>query len=171
MAWTNPTTVSAGSVLTASKWNDEVKGNLDDVYAARRLAYVDRGASGASNYTVSSSTFGGAAEVFSSDISFTANGTSTYWVVFYCPLVIVGSTASSSVTLSLSDGGSNEIARIGLFGVAGLGVPALIRAPYTPSSGSKSLNLRAWNQVSNGTLTFGSPYVAGFLAVYGPDLT
>jgi hypothetical protein len=171
MPWTNPETFTAGQTLTAASMNI-VSENTRVLYASQqRLAYIARGTSGADNYSASATSVSGASDVFSSDITFTADGTSTYWVTFYCPLVIVGATASSSVSVSLTDGGSTEVQRVALFGPAGVGASALIRTPYAPASGSRSLNIRAWNVASTGTLTFGGTYAPGYLAVHGPDIT
>lgn len=145
---------------------------VDAVFASQKqLAYIARGTGSASNYSASTTSASTAADVFSSDITFTADGTSTYWIEFYCALVEVGATAGSAVIVSLTDGGTNELQRIALVGQAGARASAFVRTPYTPASGSRTLNVRAWNVASTGNLFFGSPYAPGYLSVYGPALT
>lgn len=172
MAWTTPRTWVAGNILTAAQLNTDVRDNTNALYdSQKRLAYVDKGTGGTSNYTASATSVSAAADVFASDITFTADGSSTYWVTFYCSLVEVGATAGSAVIVSLTDGGTNELQRVALVGQAGARASAFVRTPYAPSAGSKTLNIRAWNVNSTGTLYFGGTYAPGYLGVYGPDIT
>lgn len=168
MAWTTTTNVSTGDPLPASTFNNQVLGNLNEIYAGRRFGYVTR----TTDYAVSAVSTSAAADVFASDITFTADGTSTYWVEFGCALVECGATASSIVAIHLVDGSGNDIYRVALTGQAGNRAPVFTRTPYTPASGSRSVNIRAFYSASAGTLKGDTAgYAPIWMAVYGPDLT
>ena len=172
MAWTTPATFVSGAILTAAQMNTNVRDNTNALYdSIRRLAYVTRGAAGTDNYTVSAGSTGAAADIFASDITFTADGTSTYWVEAYFGLVEVGASAGSEVIPVLVDGTGTDIFRVAVIGQASVRTSFHIRIPYTPAAGSRTINMRAYRATSNGTLYCGAPGPAAYLAVYGPDLT
>lgn len=138
--------------------------------APRRLAYVTRGSAGTDNYTVSDTTSPGTTDIFSSDASWTADG-STYWIETYFSIVEAGSSAGSEVIIHLVDGSGANIHRLGVVGQASVRHPLFLRVPYTPSAGSAAVNIRAYRSVSNGIMYAGSPGPVAYLAVFGPDLT
>lgn len=172
MAWTTPTTFVSGAILTAAQMNTNVRDNTNALYdSIKRLAWQTRGSAGTDNFTVSDTTSPGSADIFSSDATWTADGTSTYWVETYFSIVEVGATAGSEVIVTLVDGAGTLIYRLGVIGQASVRHPLHIRVPYTPASGSRSVNVRAYRSVSNGTMYAGSPGPIAYLAVYGPDIT
>ena len=178
MALVSPTTVTVGSVLTATQWNSEVKGNLDEVYASRRLGFQTRTTAYTANQTHAN--IASAGNMFSSDITFTADGTSTYWVEFYCCRVIAPNISAAWSGIYLTDGGSTTLGLMSiLFNGASIGfqLSCHARVPITPSAGSFTINTRAAASTSSFTWqadTGGSDSLDAFpmwLAVYGPDLT
>jgi hypothetical protein len=177
MAFVTPTNVTVGSVLTASKYNQEVVDNVTEIYAARRLGLETR----TTNYTANQTALASASNVFSGSITWTADGTSTYWVEFFSPRVIMPNNAGTFFTLNLVDGSGGGLGMAALVfnnNTTGFQVPLSVRVPYTPAAGSRTVNFRA---VKNGT---GDPSIqagsggSGLLdalpmwfAVYGPELT
>jgi hypothetical protein len=128
---------------------------------------------------ISAATIGAAADVFSSDITWTADG-STYRIYLYIPTIETGQTANSFVSVHLVDGSGNDLGRMGYVGYADGTRSALQGAfnaftLYTPSSGSVSINIRMIQSGSNGNASFGAggagANMSGYLAVYGPDIT
>jgi len=171
MPWTTPETFTAGQTLTAASMN-AISGNLNALYApTRQLAYVTRGASGTDNYTVSDTSSPGGTDIFSSDASWTADGTSTYWVEVYFSIVECGASAGSEVIIHLVNGSGTSIYRLGVIGQASVRHIFHVKVPYTPAAGAAAVNVRAYRAVSNGTMYAGSPGPVAYLAVYGPVLT
>jgi hypothetical protein len=176
MAFVTPTDVTVGSVLTASKYNQEAVANVNALYvSARRIAIVDR----TTTFTVSDTTDAGTTNVFSSNLSWTADGTSAYLVEFYCAAVSSASGAGAQVVINLNTGSGTDLGRISGHG-RGNGTqaslsPAYAVRLYTPAAGAATLNVRAWRTVGNGSLDAGSgsagQWPPMFLAVYGPALT
>lgn len=175
MAWTTPATATAGSTaLTAAFWNTQVRDNSLALYGAvRRLAYIER----TTSYTTTATTLSTATDIFSSDQTFTADGTSSYLVVFYVSYM-GNSNASGTVATVLTDGGNNGLGRFFAIQPSGaneLQAGGIYQRFYTPAAGSRSLNVRAF--VNAGTGTLGASDGTGtndcpmFLAVYGPILT
>jgi hypothetical protein len=134
----------------------------------------------ATDYTISSTTVSGADDIFSNDITFTADGTSTYWIEFYATRIVYSPTTGHEAGLYLVDGSGTAIGCIGLFNQpssqAGLQHPVHIKAPYVPASGSITINLRGKrNHAGNYTLSAASggtgtyDFVNMWLAVYGPE--
>jgi hypothetical protein len=175
-AYTLPASPPA-PVPPAAFWNEQVRDNTDALYQSiRRIGHVTRGASGADNYTVSATTVGAAADVFSSDITWTADGTSSYLIEAFFPAVVIGATATSGVNILLVDGSGTEIARLSeQYQANGEMVnPVNVRFYYTPAAGSRSINIRATRQTSNGTIRMGGGaapgYAPGLLSVFGPAI-
>lgn len=172
MALVSASTVTAGSVLTATLWNTEVAGNLNDLYASRRLAHTTKSYGGSVFGSFTATSVGAATDIFDADISFTAAGSTTYWVEFYCPLL--QSPGGSACNVQLTDGGNTSIQI--MFGFsAGLQVPVHARVPYTPSAGTRTLNARFIVGGGTGYLYSQSgasgQYGLMYLSVYGPSLT
>lgn len=169
MAWSTPPDKSAGDQFTEAMWDDYVKGNTEHLYnSIQRLALVTATSNASAN-----TTFATAANVFSTDATFTADGTSAYVVEVCIPLAETGAVAGAFMDIKLR-GNSN----------ADLGILARISRPtttqaqsgnvyakvfYTPSAGSTSLNVRG--VCSSGGTMYGSLGFAMTLAVYGPETT
>ena len=134
-------------------------------------------------YYLTSNTLAGASDIFSSDLTWTADGTSTYWIEFCTPYAYTGYTGSEAYSnLFLVNGSGTDL---GLFAVTGMNNVAAkrqygsiyIKAPYTPSAGSVSINIRGIyvNGDNTGGLTAGSGGVGAYLpmwaSVQGPYLS
>ena len=173
MAWTTPGTATAGSVLTASFWNTNVRDNTNELYGSiRRLGLVTR----TSNYSISSLTVAGAADVFSSDITWTAESGVAYIIEFYCPILYTGNGATAESFAHLVDGSGNNLGALAYAGTgANQGSSQYVKMRYTPGAGSKSVNIRGRYIGVAGNLYAGNggdgDYMPAYLAVYGPDIT
>jgi hypothetical protein len=178
MAWTEPKTdFNPGDVLNAAEMND-IGANLNALTGARRLGYQTR----TTNYTADQTyaNIASAADMFSSDITFTADGTSTYWVQFYCGRVLAPAVANAYSGLYLTDGGSTTRGLMAiLFNNADVGfqLPCHARVPIIPSAGSFTINIRATATLGSFTWGAGAGGATEFdnfpmwLAVYGPETT
>jgi len=119
--------------------------------------------------------------MFSTGLTWTADGTSSYRIEINVPIVISGSGSGGRVECFLVDSTGAAIA--GMFQV-GDGTGTLsARAPansvfrYTPTAGSTTVNFRAYYQ-NNGTSAqlycssgTGGNWAPIHASVYGPDLT
>jgi hypothetical protein len=176
MPWTNPETFTAGQTLTAASMNI-VSGNLNALTGARRLGYQTQ----SSNYTVNQTALASASDMFSSDITFTADGTSTYWVEFYSGRVVSPNANSTYSWLVLTDGGNNALGTMAIVfnnATTGFQIPVYSRVPYTPAAGSRTINTRAIYSGTSGMVFYGGSGGATpgdmmpmWLAVYGPETT
>ena len=179
MAWTTPGTATAGSVLTASFWNTNVRDNTNELYGSiRRLGFQTR----TTDYTINTSAVASAADVFSSDISFTADGTSTYWVEGQVQ-DYTGYNVGELIEVFLVNGSGTALNRVWLLAYNQVVNQRLIGSgrfsiPYAPSAGTVTLNLRAvYNSAGGGAALqasaagAGTTYIPMWLAVYGPNLT
>lgn len=140
----------------------------------QRLGYVER----TSNYSVNSSSLAGAANFFSSSITFTANGTSTYVVEYFAYRCDTASGANGTVEPIVVDGSGNAIRQVGFVGVGDGTRPAYgtiyTRVPLVFGAGSQTINLRwIFGNAGNGTIFAGNTATTppSYLAVYGPVLT
>jgi hypothetical protein len=162
-------------------WNGTawvVIGNATGGGSNVRLAYQTSTVTYAVNQTVLAS----ASDIFSSDLTWVADGTSTYWIEFYSPLSGSGYTGTSAYTrIYLVNGSGADLGTIALTEVNGVsGQRAYgsvnVKFPYTPSAGSTSINVRAIyvNGDNTGILYGGAGgagnYVPMWCAVYGPAL-
>ena len=176
MAWTTPGTAVAGAVLEASFWNSNVRDNTNALYdSIRRLGFEQR----TSNYSISSTTVAGAADVFT-DVTWTADGTSAYRIEAYFPFVESAQAANAFVEVWLVNGSGTGLGRLAYVGYAdgtrsaaqGAVNPSYF---YTPAAGSTSINIRIINFGGTGNASAGAggaaANVPAFLAVYGPALT
>lgn len=163
---------TAGNAILATD-HATAFGNLNDLYASRRLAYDER----ATNYTVDQTSLSSAVDIFS-DQTFTANGTSAYRVEFFAPKFAV--LGNSEYSLNLTDGGNTSRARAASWyrqeASDQSDVPVYVVFYVTPSAGTVTVNFRLWkNSGTNTTLTCGdgtgTNYAKMWFAVYGPDLT
>ena len=176
MAWTTPSTAVAGSTLSAAFWNEQVRDNLNALYGpVRRIAHIER----TTTYTVSATTLAAAADVFSSDLTFTADGTSKYLIEFYCQRFETG-TANQFVFVNLVDGSGTGLGSLaGVLNVSSTTyAPAFARVFYQPAAGSFSINVRATKSGGADGAIYGGSGGTGatsafpmYLSVYGPPLT
>ena len=177
MAWTTPSTAVAGSTeLTAALWNEQVRDNLNALYGpVRRIAHIER----TTTYTVSATTLAAAADVFSSDLTFTADGTSKYLIEFYCQRFVTGA-ADQFVFVNLVDGSGTGLGSLaGVLNVSSTTyAPAFARVFYQPAAGSFSINVRATKSGGADGAIYGGSGGTGatsafpmYLSVYGPPLT
>jgi len=141
----------------------------------RRLAYTTR----TSTYTASSQTVGSAADIFASDLSITADGTSAYRFVFFAPDVYHENSNNAALYVALVKGDGTFIGAIGSRGRGdgtAVGHSAVsARFLYTPAaSGTQTFNARAYYTTN---ASAGNPFVAPSsdlaisLAIFSPDIT
>jgi hypothetical protein len=173
MAWTTPGTATAGEVLTAAFWNENVRDNSNALRnSIIRLGFQTRGTGGADNYTVDQSSVASAVDIFSSDISWTADGTSSYLIEAFCP---TAATAGSNQTtrMVIVTGSGTSLGYTEIYNSAGSSTgPLFVRFWYTPSAGSAAVNARGTKDgAGSGSLRFGTGYLPGYIAVYGPPTT
>ena len=170
MAWTNPETFTAGQTLTAASMN-AIGGNLTASAYGNIVGRVER----TTSYAVNQTAVGSAADIFVSDVTWTADGTTTYLVEFFCARSDTG--ANGAITTALVNSSGTYIAGLSFqtaYATSGTGYdasPILGRFWYTPSSGSVSLNVRATYNIAAGTLYFSTgsgTFAPGYLAVFGP---
>lgn len=171
MPYVPPSTATAGSVLTAAFLNTNYRDNLND-HETRFKQYAFQSQNSMNPTNFASTTFSGSAEVFGTDATWTADGTSTYVVDVYIPLIHNPGASTLQCTVWLSDGSTGQVALLGLpIMVAGMGIPFYGRHFYTPAAGSRSVNVR----ISVTTLsvnvyghTAGTSYTPASLRVMGP---
>ena len=178
MAYVAPTVRSVGDAVTAADYN--IMAN--DVIALRdsivRLDTQTR----TTEYTSTVTTIAGASDVFATDVTFTADGTSAYIVEFFCCDMVQPATndvkASVHLVTGAGTGLGNMVAFMGIGNANTLGISVYSVFSYTPSAGSTSINIRGVINAA-GTMrlrggTGGSgleDYVPTRLSVYGGKLT
>lgn len=176
MAWTPPYTFTAGATLTAAQMNAMTANDAALYQSQVRLDLETR----TTDYTVSSGTIAGAANVFTTSATFTADGVSAYIVEFYCSRVEAPAQATAYTSVNLVDSAGTGLTLLGLVQSAAnivTSAPVFARYRYTPSAGSITLNVRGTCSASPGYIHGGSggtavlSYPPTYLAVYGPDLT
>jgi hypothetical protein len=171
MAWTNPITYVSGAILTAAQLNTNVRDNTQALFdSVRRIDLKTR----ATNYTINQSALSSAGDVFSTDITFTADGTSSYVVEMHFPAVDNGATGNQML-FHFTDGGNNSLfgAVASVFSGSGqVRASVFVRKYWTPTAGSQSLNVRAIFTGGAGT-AFMDPvsFSDAHLALFGPVLT
>jgi hypothetical protein len=166
MAWTDPETFTAGRTLTAASMN-AISGNLTATAYGNVIGRVER----TTAYAVNQTAIASAADIFASDVTWTADGTTAYLVEMFVPRADSGS--GGFISYYVTDGGSTALAAIGFTGgTSGVSWDApLLRWWYTPASGSVTINARATYGTAAGTLyagTAGATQPAAYLAVFGP---
>jgi hypothetical protein len=171
--WTNPETFTAGQTLTAASMN-VISGDLNALYApVRRLGYQSR----TTSYTTTSGVAPGPANIFTTSISWTADGTSAYRCEFYAPSASTATNAGAFIVVTFTTDTGTELCRLTQTAF-GDGTRAAI-APqyavflYTPSAGTATLNVRAYHGTAAGTVDAGaggSALAPMFMSVYGPAL-
>jgi len=156
-------------VLTAAFWNANVRDNLDELYSSQKL--IGTRTEGG-NYTVNQTLIASASDVFSSDITWTANGTSAYRIEFYCGAM--ANAAGGFTQVILVDGSGTKIQQIAQCTASvAIRCPCFVSVYYTPSAGSASVNIRGiYATAGNGTLfSSAADFQIMRLSVFGPDIT
>ena len=174
MAYVTPSTVTAGtSPITAAAHNIIVNDVIAHQASLVRLAYQTR----ATDYTISATSFGAAAELFT-DVSWTADGTSTYVVEVLPGTNSAAGSVNYNVYISLGTGSGTELVTIAQMAGTLRSNLGLFKYFYTPSAGTATLNVRAFKESggSNGAIEIAAGSgrtVAGlaYIAVYGPQTT
>lgn len=181
---TRPATPYEGQVIYETDTNRVL------VYDASAWVVISNLTGGGSNYRLGyqsrttaygpGSSIANAGDVFTSDITWTADGTSTYWIEFYCPFAYSGVAAGSTIELFLVDGSGNSLGRFHVLdqgdGTRRAYDSIFVKFPYTPASGSRSVNIRATYGTSSDAALSAGAGGAGvempmWMAVYGPALT
>ncbi len=162
-------------MLTAAFWNENVRDNSNELYnTTRRIGFQQR----TTSYTTTTTAAPGAANIFGTSISWTADGTSAYLLEAYAPAINTATNAGSFVVVSFTNNAGTSIAQIATSGF-GDGtrshyVGLFARYWYTPSAGTATLNLRAYHGTAAGSIDAGNAGAAQapmYIAVYGPALT
>jgi hypothetical protein len=154
-----------------------LKGIDNSFNSLRRLAYQTR----TSSYTTATSTPASAAKAFSSDLTFTSDGSSLYLIEFYCSRLQTSAVINDFIAACLFDvtGGVS----LGHFGMVQTPVannssaPLLGRIWITPAAGSRSYNTVITHGSNAGTAyaaalggTAGSSPIPMFMSIYGPGI-
>lgn len=165
MAYVAPSTVSSGDAVTAANHNIIVNDVLALRAASTYIATQTRGTS----YTISSTTVAGAADMFASDITFTAEAGKLYKFELYANY-FQAATADGNYDIFLVNGAGTSVGGMGFLrsGAANIFVPLNIKLLYAAGSGSVSFNIRATKSsgASDGSIDYGA-FGARF-TVYGP---
>jgi len=177
MAYVTPGTVAAGDVATAAAWNVLT----NDVIALRDSIVRLDSQTRTTEYTSTATTVAGASDVFATDVTFTADGTSAYIVEFFCPCMIqpaVNDVKAEAFLVTGTGTGLGALNDIGIGNANTLGLPVFGVFSYTPSAGSTSINVRGiHNNTGTMRLRCGSggtvygDFVPMRLSVYGAKLT
>lgn len=133
--WTTPRTWPDAYVVGSSDLNQQLRDNLTALYDSQHD--VAQRKTAVSNYTMHVGTSAaGATEVFGTDMSWTADG-SSYTVEFFC----AGAAAvTNPARICLTDG-TGVILTVLAEISAGATVPVLARFQYTPAAGARTLNV------------------------------
>jgi hypothetical protein len=124
-------------------------------------------ATGANSGTAVTQTYAAASNLFSSNATVVADGSSSFLVEVFVPL-IYGTGSSFQLRVSLSQNGS-EGGRLAVFDNidAFTGVPAYGQIVLTPAAGTLTLNARIWTGNTAGALAF---YGTGSGTQYAPAM-
>jgi len=150
-----------------------ISGDLNALTNARRLGTVTLDGS----YSVSSSSLGSAANIFSSSITWTAVASTEYRIELIIPFLETATNAGATIYTDITDTSTNaaiSVARTGSGNGTNAAYGTITQIVYwTPGAGSKSVNARAFNTVATGTLYGRSAFeVAPMrLSVFGPVST
>ena len=179
MAYVAPTVRSVGDAVTAADYNIMANDVIDldsRVTQLKRIGFTTR----TTSYSIPSTTVPGAADAFASDVTWTADGTSSYRIESYWPFIESAQTANAYVELWLVDGSGNKLGRLAYVGY-GDGTRSAAQGAvnpsyfYTPTAGSTSINIRMVVNTGTGNATAGAggatDNVPAYLAVNGPTLT
>jgi len=183
-----PTRYTRNSAASGAGDNTDLTAHLSGIdnqlttqyNSIRRLDFQTR----TTDYAVNQSVLSSAANLFTSSLSFTADGTSTYWISGQVQ-GYTGDGVGEAVEVFLVNNAGTSINRLAFIGynqVLGQRIVQVVpfSIPYAPSAGTVTLNIRATFSTGarNGAALQGSTANAGssffppmWLAVYGPNLT
>ena len=177
MAYTTPTTHVAGETLPAADWNVVVNNEIALQQSIVRLAYQTI----TSDFNVTTATVASATNIFSTGLTWTANGTSAYQIKFWAPSSYTSDILDRYLQFHLVDASGHDLGAIGQVGTCqATGRRAYgavnLEVLYTPSAGSTTVNIRCVSVASGSGAIKAGPGGSGQLfpaygAVYGPDLT
>ena len=171
MAWTTPGTATAGEVLTAAFWNTNVR---DNTTAVKEAAFYIATATRTTDYSISTNLLASAADVFSSDLTFTAESGKLYRFEYFFPRVLI--QQDSTIYFDLVNGSGSSL---GLFAQIGQFDPTYDMEHnivgsflYAAGSGSVSFNIRL-TRTAGASVAYAGAGGAGTLfpirlTVYGP---
>ena len=164
MAYVAPSTVSSGDAVTAANHNIIV----NDVIALREASTYVGTQTRATGYTCTSTTVAGAADVFASDITFTAVSGKLYAFELSGQHWFAPST-SSNCDVYLVNGSGTALYRMAFLRSAGgtIWCPLNLKHLYAAGSGSVSFNIRGVSSSSDAVLDPGTDQVLRF-TIYGP---
>jgi hypothetical protein len=132
MPWNNLTAHSAGFAITAAVWTPEITEN------SNFLELVDSNTVN-SDATVTATTVGGADTVM--DLGATTYENVLHMIEFFCPRVDVGVAVLNVILVD----GSTVLGTISNCASNATITPFYARFPYTPSAGSHTFKIKAWN--------------------------
>ena len=177
MTYTAPNTVAAGETYSAASHNVIVNDVIDHearlLAQAAQIKYIAT-VTQTSSYTITATSVGAAADVFSSDLTFTAVSGKLYRFEISSSAVLA-SSANNSYGIHLVNGAGTALTQIALFRNAGAAqwAPLCSVFLYEAGSGSVSFNLRATKEGGNdgsfdaGTGSSGT-VIPIRMTVYGP---
>lgn len=166
MAYTAPTTVSAGDAVTATAQNILVNNDIALREASTYIGTQTR----ATDYNITATTVASAADVFASDITFTAISGKLYKFEAYASNMFAGS-ASNNYDIHLVNGAGTSLGVMAFLRSAGgsTWVPFGPQFLYAAGSGSVSFNLRGVKDGgSDGALSAGLNVLPIRFTIYGP---
>jgi hypothetical protein len=177
MAYVAPTVRSAGDAVTAADYNIMANDVIAIYDSVKRLDHQTL----TGTYSSTSSTMAGAADIFASDLSWSADGASTYILLGYYSYGYTGTDLGASKNLGFVKGDGSNIK--GLVWMDGqnnntsyrLYSSGFFQMHYLPTAGTQTVNMRSWHSGSN---TNNSAIIADnsgqaeiFMSVYGPVMT
>lgn len=178
MAYVAPSTVTAStSPITAAGQNILVNNDIALQASIVRLGLQTKSAT---NYDITASVVTSATDVFASDITWTADGTSTYIVEFYCPVIFTGNVTGARCQTHLVNAAGASLVMLSEIGQGNTTnstravAPTFARYYYLPSAGSTSINVRVIFVTSasgSAALQLDGGQAPAYLAVFGPNLT
>jgi hypothetical protein len=153
MAWTSVRTWVTGEVVTAALLNTHLRDQLQEVW--HDVDYTEF----TSPVTISATTEAGATTIVTA-VPFTADGTSPVVVRFFSPRIAPANQSGGALNFALYEG-SSSIGRIGrVEGVFNQNdFTGVMERRFTPTSGSKTYSIRAYQENGNGSVHAG---VGGF---------
>ena len=170
---TQKTLIYNGSSWVEVSDLDNTGGISDGLYGSiRRLAFQTV----TTNTTISATSVATAPDFFASDLTWTADGTSSYVIEFFSRGVETAISAGAVLNGYIVDGSGTSLGEIIYLGFGdgtrSAAAPLYLKTRYTPAAGSRSINLRFTRGVGNGLVyaNASDPGIA-WMAVYGPDIT
>lgn len=177
MAYVAPTVRSVGDAVTAADYNIMANDVIAIYGSVKRLDHQTF----TGTYTSTSSTSSGAADIFASDLSWTADGTSTYILLGYYSYGYTGTDLGATKLVGFVKGdGSNIKGHSWMDGQNGnssyrMYSSGFFQMHYLPTAGTQTVNMRSWYNGSNSNnsaiIADNSSQAEVFMSVYGPVMT